>query len=125
MRKKDKITIASIGILIIMITGLWGFDFSSQYLTVTDVKTHPIDQPVEVMGNVKPGTLVMEPTSFILTDDVSDIDVYYNGNLVPQLCEGAKVSVRGVLISPDRIDANFLVLGCPSKYEVEHQIKEL
>ena len=102
---------------------MWGLDFSSQYLTVTDIKMNApvyINQPVEITGNVKQDTLSIEgiQTFFILTDDISDIDVYYRGEIVPQLAEGAKVSVRGILVSEDRVDANFLVMGCPSKYGI-------
>jgi len=123
MRKKDKIAIVLVGIILIVIVGMWGLDFSSQYLTVTDIKMNAsvyINQPVEITGNVKHDTLSIEGTQtfFILTDDISDIEVYYHGEIVPQLAEGAKVSVRGILVSEDRIDANFLVMGCPSKYGI-------
>ena len=123
MRKKDKTAILLVGIILIVIVGLWGLDFSSQYLTVTDIKMNAsvyTNQPVEITGNVKQDTLSIEGTQtfFILTDDISDIDVYYHGEIVPQLAEGAKVSVRGILVSEDRVDANFLVMGCPSKYGI-------
>lgn len=120
MRKKDKLTISILAIFAIGLAGLWGVDFSSQYLTVSDIDSTLINQPVEITGNVK--ALNQDRTAFILTDDVSDIEVNYKGDLVPQLCNGAKVSVRGVLISEDLIEANFLVMGCPSKYE--SQIEE-
>jgi cytochrome c-type biogenesis protein CcmE len=123
MRKKDKIAILLVGIILIVIVGMWGLDFSSQYLTVTDIKMNAsvyINQPVEITGNVKQDTLSIEGTQtfFILTDNISDIEVYYRGEIVPQLAEGAKVSARGILVSEDRIDANFLVMGCPSKYGI-------
>ncbi|MCD4844982.1 MAG: cytochrome c maturation protein CcmE [Methanosarcinales archaeon] len=123
MRKKDKIAIVLVGIILVVIVGMWGLDFSSQYLTVTDIKMNAsvyINRPVEITGNVKPDTLSIEGTQtfFILTDNISDIDVHYRGEIVPQLAEGAKVSVRGILVSEDRVDANFLVMGCPSKYGI-------
>ena len=122
MRKKDKIAISLMAILIIGIVGLWGVDFSSQYLTVTDVKTTPslLHQSIEVMGNVKEDTLYVNgtKTTFVLTDGISDINIYYRGDIVPQLAEGAKVSVRGILMSENHVDANFLVMGCPSKYGI-------
>ncbi|MCK5217197.1 MAG: cytochrome c maturation protein CcmE [Methanosarcinales archaeon] len=123
MRKKDKIAISLVAIILIVIVGMWGLDFSSEYLTVTDIKMNAsvyINQPVEITGNVKQDTLSIEGTKtfFILTDDISDIEVHYRGEIVPQLAEGAKVSVRGILVSEDRVDANFLVMGCPSKYGI-------
>jgi len=121
MRKKDKITMSIVAIILVAIVGMWGLDFSSEYLTVTDIKMNASDyigQPVEITGRVKEDTLVFneEETYFILTDDISDIDIFYHGDTVPQLAQGAKVSVRGILVSEDKVDANFLVMGCPSKY---------
>lgn len=123
MRKKDKIVTLLVGVILVIIVGMWGLDFSSQYLTVTDIKMNTsiyINQPVEITGNVKQDSLNIEgtQTSFILTDDISNIEVYYHGEIVPQLAESAKISVRGILVSEDRIDANFLVMGCPSKYGI-------
>ena len=123
MRKQDKMSISLVSILIIGIVGLWGVSFSSQYITVTDVKANTqlyLHQPIEIMGNVKEDTLYVNGTrtTFVLTDGISDINIYYRGEIVPQLAEGAKVSVRGILVSENAVDANFLVMGCPSKYGI-------
>lgn len=121
MRKKDKITISVVSIILVAIIGMWGIDFQSEYLTVTQVKQNVseyIGQPVEITGKVKQDTLSIgdELTNFILTDGVSDLEVSYTGERPSQLAEGAKVSVRGTLVSDDKVEANFLVMGCPSKY---------
>ena len=121
MRKKDKITISVVAIILIGIVGLWGLDFSSEYLTVTQVKQNAsdyIDQPVEIKGKVKQDTLSRfeEETNFILTDGISDIQISYRGDPPQALAEGAKVSVKGILVSENTVHANFLVMGCPSKY---------
>lgn len=123
MRKKDKVTISVVSIIIIAIIGMWGLDFSSEYLTVTEVTQDVsayIDQPVYITGNVKQGTLNIgaQETVFILTDGNADIKVLYNGNRPDGLGEGEKVSVRGTLVSGDKVEANFLVMGCPSKYGI-------
>ncbi|MBA1341820.1 MAG: Cytochrome c-type biogenesis protein CcmE [ANME-2 cluster archaeon] len=123
MRKKDKVTISVVAIILIAIIGMWGLDFSSEYLTVTEVTqnvTAYIDQPVYITGNVKQGTLNIgtEETGFILTDGNADIGVLYRGDRPDGLGDGEKVSVRGILVSGNKVEANFLVMGCPSKYGV-------
>ncbi len=123
MRKKDKVTISVVAIILIAIIGMWGLDFSSEYLTVTEVTqnvTAYIDQPVYITGNVKQGTLNIgtEETGFILTDGNADIEVLYRGDRPDGLGDGEKVSVRGILVSGNKVEANFLVMGCPSKYGV-------
>ncbi|MCD4840826.1 MAG: cytochrome c maturation protein CcmE [Methanosarcinales archaeon] len=123
MRKKDKVTISFVAIILIAIIGMWGLDFSSEYLTVTEVTqnvTAYIDQPVYITGNVKQGTLNIgaEETGFILTDGNADLEVLYRGDRPDGLGDGEKVSVRGILVSENKVEANFLVMGCPSKYGV-------
>jgi len=123
MRKKDKVTISVVSIILIAIIGMWGLDFSSEYLTVTEVTqnvTAYIDQPVYITGNVKQGTLNIgtEETGFILTDGNADLEVLYRGDRPDGLGDGEKVSVRGILVSGNIVEANFLVMGCPSKYGV-------
>lgn len=123
MRKKDKVTISVVAIILIAIIGMWGLDFSSEYLTVTEVTqnvTAYIDQPVYITGNVKQGTLNIgaEETGFILTDGNADLEVLYRGDRPDGLGNGEKVSVRGILVSENKVEANFLVMGCPSKYGV-------
>ena len=123
MRKKDKVTISVVSIILIAIIGMWGLDFSSEYLTVTEVTEHTsdyIDQPVYITGRVKQATLSIgtEETGFILTDDNADIEVLYRGDRPDGLGEGEKVSVRGILVSGNKVEANFLVMGCPSKYGI-------
>ena len=123
MRKKDKVTISVVSIILIAIVGMWGLDFSSEYLTVTEVTqnvTAYIDQPVYITGNVKQGTLNIgsQETGFILTDGNADIEVLYRGDRPDGMGDGEKVSVRGILVSGNKVEANFLVMGCPSKYGV-------
>jgi len=121
--KKDKVTISVVAIILIAIIGMWGLDFSSEYLTVTEVTqnvTAYIDQPVYITGNVKQGTLNVgtQETGFILTDGNADLEVLYRGDRPDGLGDGEKVSVRGILVSENKVEANFLVMGCPSKYGV-------
>lgn len=121
MRKKDKVTVSVVAIVLVAIVGMWGLDFQSEYLTVSQVKQNAseyIGQAVEITGDVKQDTLSIdtEETYFVLTDGVYDIEVFYRGERPQALANGAQVSVRGTLISADRVDANFLVMGCPSKY---------
>lgn len=123
MRKKDKITISIVAIIFVVIIGFWGLDFISEYLTVTEVKENASDylgQPVQITGNIKENTLRINDTQtyFILTDEISEIEIFYHGDRPPTLAENIKVSVKGILVSENEVDANFLILGCPSKYGI-------
>ncbi len=124
MRKKDKITMSVVAIVLVAIVGMWGLDFQSEYYTVSQIKNNAseyIGQAVEITGDVKQDTLKIETeeTYFLLTDGVYDIEVFYHGERPQALANGAQVSVRGTLVSADRVDANFLVMGCPSKYGID------
>lgn len=124
MRKKDKITMSVVAIVLVVIVGMWGLDFQSEYYTVSQIKNNAseyIGQAVEITGDVKQDTLEIdtEDTYFVLTDGVYDIEVFYHGERPQALANGEKVSVRGTLVSADRVDANFLVMGCPSTYGLD------
>ncbi|MBC7086304.1 MAG: cytochrome c maturation protein CcmE, partial [Methanomethylovorans sp.] len=89
MNKQQK-NIASILLLILaVIIGLWGIDFSSNYLMVSELVKNPqyyIGNEINTMGNIKNGTLNIEPgaITFLLVDvedNASEIEVEYTGDL--------------------------------------------
>ena len=45
-----------------------------------------------------------------------EVEVIYTGVLPANLAEGAGLTVSGRMVSESRIEANKIVMGCPSKY---------
>jgi cytochrome c-type biogenesis protein CcmE len=124
MNKQQK-NIASILLLILaVIIGLWGIDFSSNYLMVSELVKNPqyyIGNEINTMGNIKNGTLNIEPgaITFLLVDvedNASEIEVEYTGDLPASFSEGQGISLKGTMVSAYKIEANKIVMGCPSKY---------
>lgn len=124
MDKKQK-TLVAIGIIIaVAIIGLWGVDFSQQYIMVSELTSNPdkyVGDKIGTMGVIKNGTLVVTPEiiSFVLVDAedaTAEIYVEYTGDLPPTLNEGKNVSMSGKMVSADKIEATQIVVGCSSKY---------
>ena len=124
MDKKQK-TFVAIGVIVaVAIIGLWGVDFSQQYIMVSEITSNPdkyVGDKINTMGMIKNGTLVVTPDiiSFVLVDaeDVTaEIYVEYTGDLPATLDEGKDVSMSGTMISADKIEATQIVVGCSSKY---------
>ncbi len=124
MDKKQK-TFVAIGVIVaVAIIGLWGVDFSQQYIMVSELTSSPdkyVGDKINTMGMIKNGTLVVTPDiiSFVLVDaeDVTaEIYVEYTGDLPATLDEGKDVSMSGTMISADKIEATQIVVGCSSKY---------
>ena len=124
MDKKQK-TFVAIGVIVaVAIIGLWGVDFSQQYIMVSELTSSPdkyVGDKINTMGMIKNGTLIVTPDiiSFVLVDaeDVTaEIYVEYTGDLPATLDEGKDVSMSGTMISADKIEATQIVVGCSSKY---------
>ena len=124
MDKKQK-TFVAIGVIVaVAIIGLWGVDFSQQYIMVSEITSNPdkyVGDKINTMGMIKNDTLVVTPDiiSFVLVDaeDVTaEIYVEYTGDLPATLDEGKDVSMSGIMISADKIEATQIVVGCSSKY---------
>ena len=124
MDKKQK-TFVAIGVIVaVAIIGLWGVDFSQQYIMVSELISNPdkyVGDKIGTMGMIKNGTLVVTPDiiSFTLVDSedgTTEIYVEYTGDLPATLDEGKDVSMSGTMVSADKIEATQIVVGCSSKY---------
>ncbi|MGM0771687.1 MAG: cytochrome c maturation protein CcmE [Halobacteriota archaeon] len=124
MDKKRKTILTAIAIIAVIAIAFWGVDVDQGYYMVSDIITNPdehLGQKVNTMGVVKNGTLNISPemTSFTLVDTEDEnyeIDVEYTADLPANLAEGKSISLTGTMVSEDNIDAEQIVMGCPSKY---------
>ncbi|MDG6244701.1 MAG: cytochrome c maturation protein CcmE [Methanolobus sp.] len=124
MDKKQKTILAIAFIAIVGFVGLWNVDLSQGYLMISDLSSDSgrhVGYDVNTMGVIKDGTLHISTggTSFTLLDleDSSfEMNVEYTGSLPANLAEGQSISISGKMISSDLIEANRIVMGCPSKY---------
>jgi cytochrome c-type biogenesis protein CcmE len=124
MDKKYKSVLAVAFIVVVGIVGLWNVDLSQGYLLVSELQEDPdkyVGQNVNTMGTVKNGTLNVSTSgiSFMLEDpenDAYELEVMYTGALPTNLVEGTGLSISGRMISENKIEANKIVMGCPSKY---------
>jgi len=124
MEKKRKAILTIFAIVAVMVIGLWGVDVEQGYMMVSEITTSPQDhvgQKVSTMGLVKNETLSISPemVSFTLTDaedEEQEIYIEYTADLPANLVEGNSVSLTGTMISESEIEADQIVIGCPSKY---------
>lgn len=123
MNKKHKGVLAIVLIALIGIAGLWNVDLEQGYLLVSELIEHQdkyVGKNVNTMGTVKDGTLNMSTSgiSFILEDPEDTaygVKVVYVGDLPANLADGSQISLTGKMLA-DRIEAERIVMGCPSKY---------
>lgn len=124
MDKKHKTLLAVAFIAIVGIAGLWNVDLSQGYLLVSELVENPdeyVGHDVNTMGTVKNGTLNVATTGISFTledpeDESYEVEVVYTGALPANLAEGMGLSISGKMVSESRIEANKIVMGCPSKY---------
>ncbi|WP_292463533.1 cytochrome c maturation protein CcmE [Methanolobus sp.] len=124
MDKKHKSVLAVAFIVVVGIVGLWNVDLSQGYLLVSELQKDPdkyVGQNVNTMGTVKNGTLNVSTSgiSFMLEDpenEAYELEVMYTGALPANFVEGTSLSISGRMISENKIEANKIVMGCPSKY---------
>jgi cytochrome c-type biogenesis protein CcmE len=69
----------------------------------------------------KKGTLNVSTSgiSFLLQDpedEAYELEVVYTGSLPANFVEGTGLSLSGRMVSENKIEANKIVMGCPSKY---------
>ncbi|TGC10596.1 cytochrome c maturation protein CcmE domain-containing protein [Methanolobus halotolerans] len=124
MDRKQKTVLAIFFIFFVGVVGLWNVDLSQGYPMISELRENPdryVDNEVDTMGVIKNGTLDISTSgiSFILQDvedETFEIEVEYKGALPADLTEGKGISITGMMVSHDRIEANRIVMGCPSKY---------
>lgn len=100
------------------------------YLTVSELKAAGpsiYDQPVRVAGNVVPGSIQREPTSFLVRFEAEDesgrIPVVYRGVLPDIFGDGIQVVVEGKYTEDGRFTAGTLLAKCPSKFEATEPVQ--
>ncbi|WP_406656791.1 cytochrome c maturation protein CcmE [Methanolobus sp. ZRKC2] len=124
MDRKQKTVLAIFFIFFVGAIGLWNVDLSQGYPMISELRENPdkyVGNDVNTMGVIKNGTLDIstEGISFSLIDmedEKFEIEVEYKGALPANLEEGKGISISGEMVSHDRIEANKIVMGCPSKY---------
>ena len=113
-------------VVLILVVGLLVYDSVSNYInpyvTVSQVisnKNYYQGKVVQIHGIVVNGTLSRGTdgiTKFDISDGIQVLPVIYKGIVVQNLSEGKEVVVQGIL-SSNIIEANQILVKCPSKYE--------
>ncbi len=120
---KAKIIFLVVPLIIVFIAiGLVGL-YSSNYLSVSDLRSFNEPVKVTVMGNVTKGSVRMlsDAVTFVITDGDYSVKVYYPS--IVQLDNStnfAQVTVEGIYY-PDQnlINATNVLFKCPSKTQIE------
>ena len=120
---KVKIIFLVVPLVIVFIAiGLVGL-YSSNYLSVSDLRSFNEPVKVTVMGNVTKGSVRMlsDAVTFVITDGDYSVKVYYPS--IVQLDNStnfAQVTVEGIYY-PDQnlINATNVLFKCPSKTQIE------
>lgn len=124
------------GALIIILFVAIGFSalsgFVNPYKSVSEVVSSPdkfLNRQIQLEGRVVEETVRWVPNTltFVLTDDVSQIQVTYEGVLPSNFPVGKDlgseseidVVVIGSLVSPNQFKAEQILVKCPSKYELQ------
>ncbi|WP_292469053.1 cytochrome c maturation protein CcmE [Methanolobus sp.] len=124
MDKKQKTVLAVVFIAIVGFVGLWNVDLSQGYPMISELSDNSdkyVGHDINTMGTIKNGTLEIstDGTSFVLQDleDSSfELDVEYVGSIPANLVEGQSISISGKMVSENMVEANQIVVSCPSKY---------
>lgn len=92
------------------------------YITVSEVMDSPQSyqgKRVQVFGNIVKGTLDIQGlnVTFALTDNVTSLNVVFDGIPPSGIQDGGQVVVVGEFDGNNRIEASEILVKCPSKYE--------
>ncbi len=115
-----------IAVILIVAAAFLAYDSVSNYLnpytTVSEITTNRdkyLGKVVQVLGTVAPGTLLRQTngtTKFDISDGKSVLSIVYQGTAVQNLEEEKEVAVQGK-VSILGLNANQILVKCPSKYE--------
>lgn len=102
------------------------------YRTVSEVleqKDTLVGKPLRVSGKLVAESIVWKPTTLELSFEISDdkgarLPVYFQGVKPDNMTEAAAVIVEGKLRPDGVVEANTLLLKCPSRY-VEGEFEEI
>jgi cytochrome c-type biogenesis protein CcmE len=119
------------GVLLIFSVGL-AFDslsnYINPYLSVTQVMNNMETykgKSIQVIGIVESGTFIRGDggtISFSITDGLESMKIRYSGAIPQNLDEGKDVVAIGS-VSEDTLEAEKILVKCPSKYEGENPPK--
>jgi len=127
-RVKKKLRLVAL-VLVIALAVWFGANEVTNFLNpiryVGEVAGEPgryLGKPVQVTGFMVNGSLESKGNvhEFRLTDGEATLKVSYTGILPAELRDEAGVTAIGTLASADTIEANKLLVKCPSKYEQEY-----
>jgi cytochrome c-type biogenesis protein CcmE len=117
------------GVLLLFSAGL-AFDsvsnYVNPYLSVTQVALNfnrYSGKSIQVMGIVEPGSFIRGDggtIKFTLTDGQESLQVQFTGATPQNLDEGKDVVAVGSLTGEASLEAEQLLVKCPSKYEGEN-----
>jgi len=129
MANRNKIIFLVIPLVIVFVAVGFISLYSSNYLSVSDLKRFNEPVKVSVMGNITKGSvrLVGDSITFLLTDGVSTVKVYYPSVIqLDNLTSYAQVTVEGTYY-PDSnaINATNILYKCPSKQQIEEYNQSL
>ncbi len=96
---------------------------------VIEQHDHLVGKPLRVSGKLLAETIVWKPKTlqleFMITDDNgARLPIYFEGVKPDNMTEAAEVIVEGTLRPDGVVEANSLLLKCPSRYE-EGQMTEV
>jgi cytochrome c-type biogenesis protein CcmE len=124
-----------IGVLVIIAALVYlvvgGFkDTAVYYMTVKELyadQSMPVGEGVRISGYVVPETINWDAEniklSFAMAEEQDTLNVEYSGIMPDQLAEAQQIVVEGKLESGKLLQANNILLKCPSKYEVKETEK--
>jgi len=94
------------------------------YLTVSEFRAKKDLLPgdgVRISGYVVPASIRWDPEkielNFALYEEADTINVFYKGVMPDQLADAQMVVTEGQLAADGSLEANKILLKCPSKYE--------
>ncbi len=129
MPNRTKIIFLVIPLVIVFVAVGFISLYSSNYLSVSDLKRFNEPVKVSVMGNITKGSvrLMGDSITFLLTDGVSTVKVFYPGVIqLDNSTSFAQVTVEGTYY-PDlnAINATNILYKCPSKQQIEEYNQSL
>ncbi len=112
----------------IVISGALAYDaftsYMKPYMTVSQVVQNSSEyreEKIQIIGIVANGSVTYENATIVfnLTDEESAIKINFVGSPPQNFQEGVQVVVIGSLVSSNTLEADEMLVKCPSKYEGE------
>lgn len=100
-------------------------NYINPYLTISEISENVISyrgKTIQVMGRVKEGSIQRDSNGsiiFTITDGTSQMNVHYTGGFPQNLDAGKDVVVVGAITDTEQLEAEKILVKCPSKYNIE------